>query len=463
MRIIKFLLQMVASFRKVFNLNYPPRSDKNKMHRQKSLFTAYEETISWLVCGVAALFYCYEFLLRVSASIMVPQLERFYHLTALNIANLNATYYYTYLIMQIPVGILIDKFGPKKPLCYAVLLCVIGAIGFAHARSLWLEEVSRGLMGMGSAFAFVGVLKLAVNWLPPTRIALLAGLVAALGMMGAIFGDVTLTKLVQVIGWRNTISVAGIAGILLFFLMLATLKNKPSKRFYFHKHIQVTHYSLAAVLRDLPIILKNTQTWFCGIIGWFMFIPISVIGAFWGISYLRQVHHFTAEHAAWVNAMVFFGFAVGGPIAGWISDRIRSRRWPLFFGTLVSLLILTFMFYGPTLPGWAFAPLLFILGAAAGAQAIVFAIANEITERHITATAMAFVNMLVNLGGALLQPLVGRMLNRNWSGVMHKGVPLYSAVNYKEAFSILVGGLVIALILILLLKETKCTFVTDKE
>ena len=185
--------------------------------------------LPWFICILGALFYCYEYLLRVSPSVMTHQVMKTYHLEASSFGNLSAMYYYIYIPMQLFVGLLLDRYGPRRLLTMATIACAIGVYFFAATHILFLAEIGRFLMGFGSAFAFVGVLKLAIIWLPPQRFALVTGFTVMLGMIGGMLGDVFLTSLVHMEGWKLTCFLAAIFGVLLaliiFSVILAALSS----------------------------------------------------------------------------------------------------------------------------------------------------------------------------------------------------------------------------------------------
>src|ERR1700722_8240175 len=158
--------------------------------------------LPWLVCGLGALFYCYEYLLRIAPSVMTADLMQAYHINATALGNLVAFYYYAYTPMQLPVGVLMDRYGPRRLLTFACLACALGSYLFAHAFHIEFAQFGRFMVGFGSAFAFVGVLKLATIWLPPRRFAMVSGLTTSLGMIGGMVGDIYLTSLVNQVEWR---------------------------------------------------------------------------------------------------------------------------------------------------------------------------------------------------------------------------------------------------------------------
>ena len=145
--------------------------------------------IGWLICGLGAIFYSYEYLLRIAPSVMEPALREHFDLSATGFGLLSSIYYFAYVPMQLPVGVLLDRYGPRRLLTFACLICVIGTLLFTGTTVFWIAATGRFLVGFGSAFAFVGVLKLATIWLPENRLAMVSGMTSALGAIGAMLGD----------------------------------------------------------------------------------------------------------------------------------------------------------------------------------------------------------------------------------------------------------------------------------
>ncbi len=236
----------------------------------------------WFICSLGALFYAYEYLLRITPSVMTSDLMGFYHLNHAQMGNLCAFYYYIYTPMQLFVGVLMDRYGPRRLLTMATLCCVIGSALFAISPLFWIAAIGRLLIGFGSAFAFVGVLKLATIWLPKKYFALFSGLATALGMLGAITGDLVLTKLVQFLGWQETMYISAILGIAIAFLIGLFVRDQSQDR---KKAISAKIETLDNAIAGLLKIFKNPQMWVAGLIGCILYVPISAFAELWGIPY----------------------------------------------------------------------------------------------------------------------------------------------------------------------------------
>jgi len=194
---------------------------------------AFAKVLPWLICGLGCLFYSYQYLLNVSPSVMTNDLMMSYHINASELGNLTAFYYYIYAAMQMPVGMLMDHYGPRRLLTIAGLSCSVGTYLFACSDYLPLAELGRFMVGFGSAFAFVGALKLATIWLSPQKFAMISGMTMASGMLGAMAGDISLTSLVDHEGWKLTLFIAASFGVFLtmaIFTLIRDGKEKEKKK-----------------------------------------------------------------------------------------------------------------------------------------------------------------------------------------------------------------------------------------
>ena len=415
--------------------------------------------LAWFICGLGALFYAYEYLLRISPSAMEFSLRYHFNLSATGFGLLSSVYYYAYVPMQLPVGILMDRFGPKRLLTIACLLCVIGTLMFANTNALFVAMIGRFLVGMGSAFAFVGVLKIATIWLPENKLAMVAGMTSALGTIGAMIGDNMLAYMVDASSWQKTVNLTGVFGIGLVFLLW----------FFIHDHkrdenIGGTISSFKRNFIDLFIILREKQIWLNGFFGCLVYLPTTVFAELWGIPYLAHAHGLSQTEAGFTNSLLFFGFMIGAPMMGFISDKIKRRKLPMRVGSIGAATLMISILYIPGLSHSVLNILIFSLGLFYSAQTIVFAVGRELSPKEAAGTAIAITNMIVMIGAMLLQPIIGHLLD--WcvklrhayvalEGV-HNGPiqQIYTAGDYQLAMSIIPVGIIIAVILTFFIRET---------
>lgn len=425
------------------------RTDSSK--GQKAIF------ISWLMCVLGAIYYCYEYFLRISPSVMTPELMKAYHLTGAQIGGLSAYYYHAYVPMQILVGLLMDRYGPRRLLTAACLLCALGTYLFATGESITVAEIGRFLVGLGSAFAFVGALKLATIWLPPHRFALVSGIILCLGMLGAMVGDILLRAMVDGIGWETTIMASAAVGVILAIVLFVVIRDVNPQ--HLHLHSRRMHFS--GLLAGLWGALKNPQIWLNGLVGFLLYISLSAFAELWGISYLTQAHHLSKAHAANANSMIFLGWAVGGPFWGWFSDFIERRCLPIMMASVGALLLVCILLYCNDLSLVSTYILLFVFGLLSSVQILVFSICREVSSIKIAGTAIALTNMIVMIGGNIFQPTIGKLLDSRWTGVMVDGARVYSASAYEHALFLMPASILLAIIVTFFIRETHCKIYSE--
>lgn len=408
--------------------------------------------LAWVMWGTAAAFYGYAFFQRVLPSVMVDQLMAEFALGGALLGNLSAFYFYAYAGLQLPVGMLIDRFGPRVVLAAAATLCAGGSVLFAQAQSIELAYLGRFLIGAGAAFTWVGALTLASRWFPARRFALLTGLTIVFGMTGAISGQGPAAALLGGVSWRDVLLGAGAVGLGFAVLIILVVRNHPPSSDADRQRAPAGK----GIMAGLRVVAGNPQSWIIALCTGLISVPLLAFGALWGVPYLMQVYGVGRAEAAFSVSAMLVGMAIGGPIIGWISDRIGRRRRPLVFGIVLILTTLMAMFFIPGLPLDAFRVLLFVNGLGSGCFVVCYAAVRETNTRETAGTALGLVNMLTIGSGAIFQPIVGLLLDLGWDGRMQGGARFYSPEAFHNAFLILPVCAGIALLLSFFVRETWC-------
>lgn len=413
--------------------------------------------LAWTVWGLGAALYLFGFFQRVAPGVMTSELSVDFGLTAAALGNLSAFYFYSYVAMQIPTGILADVWGPRRLLTAGAIVSGLGTLFFAFSSDVTFAGIGRLLIGGSVAVAFVGMLKLANHWFAPKQFALASGMALLMGIVGAVFAGVPLHLLVEAYGWRPIMAISAIFPILVGLGIWLVVRDDPSEKGY---QSHVAHQPPADTnpwshaLTGLVEVFRYRNTWLLG------FVPGGIVGCIlafaglWGVPFLTTHHGMSKGDAAAVCSALLITWAIGGPVFGALSDRI-GRRKPLYIvGCATIALSWGLLFLIPAMDTTILIALLLISGFASGSMIIGFAFAKESVPNHLAGTVSGVVNMGVMMGPMILQPTVGWMLDMNWSGEMLDGVKTYSLSAFQSGFSLMAFWAVASFIVIFFTVET---------
>lgn len=363
----------------------------------------------WLIWLTAALFYLYEFFIRVAPSAMEPELQTTFRLSAAGLGAAMGVYYFIYSPMQLLAGSFLDRFGAKHVLVPAALICTVGAFLETFGHSAFLLSTARFFQGFGSAFAFVGTMYLAAEWFPRSMLGMLSGLTTSLGMAGAIIGNAGIADVVNRFGWRDALFVAGGVGVAVT-LLIAFIVPKESRKQQ-QRAMEAELERGPGILKSLRIVYSNPQSWFAGIAGTALYMPLSILGALWGESYISSVTGSDKVAASGAVSMLYVGWLIGGPLAGWFSDRKGVRRNMLLGAGLATFLTTLVVVFVPHLSITGAYVLLLLLGLASCSQVVCFVTAVEHNPPAVAGTAIAATNMMIMLLGGMGEWAFGAILD----------------------------------------------------
>ncbi len=409
---------------------------------------AFSPSYPIVVISLCAAFLFYKYVLQIYPSIITDQLMREFQLTGAGLGNLAATFYYAYTITQLFVGVILDKYSTRWITSSAIFACALGVFLFSYAHTGLSAGLSRGLMGVGVAFATVAYMKLAAGWFPPRRYAFVSGLLATAAMAGAVFGQAPLAWFISLSDWRQALYVVGLVGFALAILFVIIVRDAPSPLQL--NTVKKPPFSLKEVLA----VLKSKQNWlltlYCGL----AFAPIAVFGGLWGPPFLQTAYGLSKTESAWMVSLIFIGLGVGSPIVGMFSDHLANRRKLMMYCTLLSCAAIIPVLYFHPMPIWLLGTLLFIFGFALGAFMLVYTLGKELNNPFLTATVIAMLNTSDAVFTAITEPGIGKLLDLTWDGKIVNGVHYFSLFGYQIALSVLPLYLILAVLSLLWVKDT---------
>jgi MFS family permease len=392
--------------------------------------------VAWLV---AAVYYFYQYALRSAPAVMMPQLSEAFGLSALGVASMVGLFYYGYSPFSLIAGAAMDRLGPRKVVPIGAAAVGIGALLFSTGSQA-AASAGRFLQGAGGVFALVGAVSIASANFPASRAATLIGATQMFGMAGGTAGQSVVGPMIAGgLAWNHFWAGMGIVGLLISVLLVVFLA--PQKQTAQSGGLKIAALALGAVFR-------NPQSILCGMIAGLLFIPTTIFDMIWGVRFLQEARGFDYASAVMRSSTVPLGWIIGCPMLGFLSDRIGRRKPVIIGGGIVLLLCLVWVLYGPA---DVFPPYVIGLtaGLASGAAMLPYTVIKEANRPEFAGTATGVVNFLNFTFSALLGPVFGRILHQ-----VSGGASQMTLEHYQAGFEPLLYGVVIAVVLSFVLKET---------
>ncbi len=350
-----------------------------------------------LVCCFSSSFYLYDFVIRVMPATMTQELMLHFNITTAGLGILSGLFFSSYMLMQIPSGMLFDRFNPRTILSLAFLITSLSVLLFAATSSLWVANLSRIIMGLASAFAFVGALIIGKHYCDKKYFAFYIGLVQCLGCLGALIGTTPITFLTHHASWQSIINGTGVAGIVLSIITYLTLR-RPIKKAHTHQK-----------KRPNLSVLMHKKTWIVGSYGFCVWAPVNLLGSLWGIPMLQAIFGSSALEASQYISLIWIAVALGAITLGYLSKHI-SKQTLMPLSACIGLISGLLLHLMPTLiPSLL---VLCMLGMGFSGSSMIFTYAQVTANNppQVHGTLIGFTNMMVILPGTTLLPLCGLLL-----------------------------------------------------
>jgi MFS family permease len=407
------------------------------VRKHDSLRSVRVATVAWLLTAV---YYFFQYALRSAPAVMMPQLSDAFGLSVLGVASIVGLFYYGYSPFSLVAGAAMDRLGPQRLLPLAAIVVGVGALLFATGQSQ-VAGVGRFMQGAGGVFALVGAIYIATKNFPASKAATLIGATQMFGMAGGAAGQFIVGPMIGAgISWKTFWVGMGVLGLLIgctLFFLIPREEGAPQSGPW-----------LRSTVRAFTTVFKNPQSILCGLIAGLLFIPTTIFDMVWGVRFLQDAHGIDYGTAVMRSATVPFGWIIGCPLLGLISDRIGYRK-PVIIGAAVVLFIcIAWILFGPTnvLPAYVLG---LVAGIASGAAMLPYTIIKEVNPPQFGGTATGVVNFINFTFSALLGPAFGWKLQQVSGGASQLELP-----HFQRAFQPMLVGVLIAIVLTFLLKET---------
>lgn len=296
--------------------------------------------------------------------------------------------------MQIPVGILLDRFGPRKLLAVGAFIMAAGQLTVAFAPNLTFAVVGRMLVGMGDSFTFISMIRMINGWYHGAKVSKLQQYISSGGQLGQFFSAVPFWIMLEGLGWSTGFAILGAISVLVVFLVIAFTSDDP-------EHIEAEHsrVSLPMAISQLKESVRHPGI---RMSFWTHFVTqptTTAVALLWAVPFLVTAEGQSHDFAAWtLTSMVFFGFLTGPIIGSWCA-KFPHHRARLVYG-VVALTTFTWIFIVMQSELIA-APILFVcfLFISIGGPASM--IAFDFSKDMVTKSKLGSANGFANVGGFL--------------------------------------------------------------
>lgn len=389
--------------------------------------------IIWLV---TSLFFAFQFIIRVSPNVVNLELRERFDTTAGGIAQFFGIYYIGYTIVHIPVGLLLDKIGPKIviPLC-AFVVC-LGLLPLLYSTSLFYASVGRILIGMGSSGGVLGVFKILRMYYPHQKIPFLFGISLSIGLIGAACGGHPFYYCVKKIGWDYTLKLLILVGALF------------SIGIYFIIPSGGITPNTAPIFKDLKLLFSHYK-WVClAILGGFMIGPVEGFSDGWATSFLATYYpSWSKELVAFLPSLILIGMGLGGPLIGYITEKTKAYyKITIYCSLIMASSLLTLLYTKVSV--LLVSTLLLIIGLASAYQTVVLYYASLLVPEKIASLTMACVNMIMLTFGYFFHTVLGILIdyfnNHQSLSKPQTDLLIYSEAAFQQSLSLLPIALFLA-------------------
>ena len=402
----------------------------------------------WLIFFIScSLFFLSQFY-RVSNAVIAPQLLDDLSIDTKGLGLVSASFFYAFALTQIPIGLLLDKLGPRRMMTTLSAIGILGALVFSQADSLVHGVGGRALLGIGMSCNLMGTYKLLTLWFSPGTFATLAGIVVALGTAGNMVATTPLVILVEQFGWRSGFQLIAVINLILTFLFFVIVRDDPS---HTGSDSSVPGMKIGNAFDNILRLFRQKDFW---IISYATFARYGIFAAFqalWAGPYLMEVMGYSAMTTGNLIFLLNVGMILGAPGWGVVSDRLfHTRKWIIVSGSIIIVLtISTFAMIPAGTPLPVMALLFFCFGLFNATGVLMYPHIKELVPLEMSGAAMTGINFFTMIGPATFLQGLGILMQTLYPRAS-RGPEAFNA-----AFLVCIGSLVLVLVLYCFTKETK--------
>jgi sugar phosphate permease len=407
----------------------------------------------WIIFWILAFGYILVYFHRLCPAVVAVEMMKDLKTTGALTGFLGAAYFYPYAAMQLPAGLLSDSWGPRNTITLFFIVAFVGSIVLGLAPTVFLAIAGRTLVGLGVAMLFVPTMKILAEWFHAGQFAMMTGILMALGGIGSLIAATPLVLLSNWIGWRMSFVAVGGFTLILALLVWLIVRDRPSDMGW-PSPAETTAAKAPPITLKQGVVKVLTTFAFWPIAVWFFF-EMGVFfsyGGLWGGPYLMQVYGYSKAQSGHILSMLAIGMIIGSPLLSYISNNVvRSRKIVIVFCSAMVLCITALLsFFTATIPLPMHYLICLSLGIFGSAVVVIgFTTNKELFPVQMAGTATGLVNLFPFAGGAVFQPVLGYVLEKQ--GRIDTA---FTLAGYRNAFMVLFVCGMIALVASLFFKET---------
>ncbi len=353
--------------------------------------------IAWTMWVIASVFYAYQYVLRVMPNIMLNDIMQQFHISAATFGQFSGVYYIGYSLMHLPIGIMLDRYGPKKVMTVCILLSVIGLMPLIFADHWMYPIAGRMLIGMGSSAAILGVFKVIRMTFSEERFPRLLSFSVMIGLIGAIYGGGPVSYMREVFGYHAVVQLMAAGGIILAIATYWIVPNLKSSQ-------------ESTIRSDIKEVLCNSRVICSCLFAGLMVGPLEGFADVWGTAFLKQVYGFDGTLAASLPSMIFIGMCFGAPVLSMIADKIGSYLITIIGAGITMAACFSFLLIShltPTSLTFTFV----LVGIGSAYQVLAIYKASTYVREQVAGLTTAVANMIIMIFGYAFHTTISGVIN----------------------------------------------------
>lgn len=401
----------------------------------------------WYIFTLCAATFIISQFWRVSNAVVANDLSHDLGLSPENLGLLGGAFFYSFCLVQLPMGPLLDRFGSRVVMSSLACIGAASAIAFALASSGTMAILARAGIGIGMAAALMGSYKIFTTWFSPYQFATLSGFMIALGNLGAISATAPLALLSEALGWRGAFLCMAIITLLLAITIFLVVRDHPHQRTGALPHASL---SMSNIFSGLRSVFGSSRFWCLAPLAFASYGAMITVIGLWGGPYLMHTCGLSKTTASVILLATPIGAICGAPLWGRLSDKLRRRKFLILGVQGVSLLVFFSLAMDLQLPRWGLLLQFWLFGFTGVSSTLLYVQVKETFPLFIAGTALTALNFFLMLGGAVFQHMMGIIMG-NWTPSITGALPV---VAYQWGFGVSAVLLALALIVYISSQDT---------